>query len=116
MSFLSKIFSKVRFIAMPDKVDWTSFDQRATKMFLNSEQGIKFIETCRHKLFAEHLTACSDVGNAEYHNAKMKGANDIIFFMLSLTSEESISGNASPANEANTDSDHSQSEALNLGR
>lgn len=97
-------------VAIPTVQRWSAADQKAMAAFLKTEQGRKLIETCRHKLFSDHLDACQTPGNAEVHNASMRGANNIVSFMLYLASEDSISGNGSPANEPTTDSDHARSD------
>jgi len=116
MNWLSNIFKKTPMIVtnevcvpIPLAQKWLAHDQKAALMFLRSEQGRKLVEACRHKLFADHLDACQKAGNAEAHNASMRGANNVIGYILWLATEDSISG-GSPVNEQNTDSDHAQSD------
>ena len=99
-------------VPLPSGNKWEHADQRATANFFRSHQGRKLIEACRHKLFSEHLDACQTAGNAEAHNASMKGANNILAFMLYLAAEDLISG-GSPVNEPIQNSDLRESEALN---
>jgi|SRR5665213_535950 len=112
MNWLKNIFKRKPLIVtktvqvpMPSGQKWLLIDQKTTSAFLRSEQGRKMVEALRHKLFAEHLDACQTAGNAEQHNASMKGANNALSFILYLATEDSISGNDSPAKESNTDQD-----------
>ena len=98
-------------VPMPQSQQWTAIDQKTTSNFLRSEQGRKLVESCRHKLFSEHLDACQHAGNAEYHNASMKGANNVLSFILYLATEDSISSNDSLANESATAQDQHNLEA-----
>jgi hypothetical protein len=120
MNWLKNIFKrkpvvvlKTVQIPVPLASKWTAHDQKATQFFIRSEQGRKLFEACRHKLFSDHLTACQTAGNAEYHNASIKGANNVLSFILYLATEDSISESVSLDKADAADSDQRESEALN---
>lgn len=105
-----EIVTKTVQIAMPTVQQWHAIDQKTLASFFRSEQGRKLIESCRHKLFSDHLDACQTPGNAEQHNASMKGANNVLSHILYLATEDSISS-SSLANEQTTADDERESPA-----
>ncbi len=101
--------SKVQ-VALPLADKWTDRDQKAVSMFLKSEQGLKLFESCRHKLFSDHLDSCQTAGNAETNNAAIRGANNILSHILWLSTQDSISS-PSDAKEETTATNQSELEA-----
>ena len=117
MNILAKLFPpkvvyRTKLVAIPTFQPWDAHDQKVTESFLRSEQGAKFINACRHKVYSDHLNACHQTGNAEQTNAAVRGANDIIFFMLSLGNEGSISSQSDLVKADDTSPDERESGAL----
>ena len=96
---------------LPEVQKWTELDQQQTAAFIASDTGRKFVEHARHKIFSEHVEACQSPNNAEFHNATIKGMNNLLASQLYLMTPDSISRSAGDqAEKQNTDGDEHESQ------
>jgi hypothetical protein len=94
---------------LPEIQRWNEINQQQLAAFMASETGRKLIEHCRHKIFSEHVEACQSPSGAEYHNATIKGMNNLLASQLYLAMPDSISRSAGDQAEKQTAPDQHES-------